>query len=113
MTEALIKETNAILVKGSSAEDAGVIFATNFARIYRHKPAYAGAVDMTKPLEILGAMKSMVSGLQEDLEEVEASGHIDPSMLAANVCDRFVNIHPFKDANGRMSRLILNAILIR
>lgn len=68
---------------------------------------------MTKPVEILGAMKSMVSGLQEDLEEVEASGHIDPFMLAANVCDRFVNIHPFKDANGRMSRLILNAVLIR
>lgn len=37
MTEALIKETNAILIKGSSAEDAGVISATNFAGIYRHK----------------------------------------------------------------------------
>lgn len=34
-------------------------------------------------------------------------------MLAAKYCDRFVNIHPFKDANGRMCRLILNEILIK
>ena len=34
-------------------------------------------------------------------------------MLAAKYCDRFVNIHPFKDGNGRMCRLILNAILIK
>ena len=31
----------------------------------------------------------------------------------AKFCDRFVNIHPFKDANGRMCRLIMNAILIK
>lgn len=42
-------------------------------------------------------MKSMISRLQEDLEEVEASGHIDPFMLAAKVCDRFVNIHPLQN----------------
>ena len=58
-------------------------------------------------------MKSMVSRLQEDLVEIEASGQIDPFMLAAKYCDRFVNIHPFKDANGRICRLILNAILIK
>jgi hypothetical protein len=58
-------------------------------------------------------MKSMVAKLQADIAEVEKNGMIDPFMLAAKYCDRFVNIHPFKDGNGRMCRLILNAILVK
>ena len=113
MTEELIKDTHAILVTGLSAEEAGVVSGTDFAGTYRHKSAYAGAVEMVKPSEIPEAMKSMVSTLQVDLAEIESSGQIDPFMLAAKYCDRFVNIHPFKDANGQMCRLILNSILIK
>lgn len=113
MTEELIKDTHAILVKGLSAQDAGVVSGTNFAGTYRSKPAFAGAVEMAKPSDIPPAMRSMVLALQNDLAQVEASGYLDPFMLAAKYCDRFVNIHPFKDANGRMCRLILNAILIK
>ena len=86
---------------------------TDSAGIYRRKPAYAGAVEMAKPTEIPGAMKSMVSKLQANLAEVGASGQLDPFMLAATFCDRFVTIYPFKDGNGRMCRLVLNAILIK
>lgn len=113
MTEELIKDIHAILVKGLSAEEAGIVSGADFGGTYRRKTAYAGAVEMVKPSEIPGAMKSMASRLQEDLTEVEASGQIDPFMLAAKYCDRFVNIHPFRDADGRMCRLILNAILIK
>ena len=113
MTEELIKDTHAILVKGLSAEDAGVVSGTDFAGTYRRKPAFAGSAEMNKPSEIPVAMKSMVSRLQEDLAQVDASGHLDPFMLAAKYCDRFVNIHPFKDENGRMCHLVLNAILIK
>ncbi|CAD6588148.1 MAG: hypothetical protein ASARMPRED_003409 [Alectoria sarmentosa] len=113
MTEGLIKDTHAILVKGLSTEEAGIVSGIDFAGTCRHKTVHAGAVEMTKPSDIPGAMKSMVSRLQEDLAEVEVSGQIDPFMLAAKYCDRFVNMHPFKDANGRMCRLILNAFLIK
>jgi fido (protein-threonine AMPylation protein) len=58
-------------------------------------------------------MKAVVASLQADIAEVEKTGMIDPFMLAAKYCDRFVNIHPFKDGNGRMCRLILNAILVK
>lgn len=112
MTEQLIKDTHAILIARLGAEDAGVVSATDFAGTYRQEPAYVGAVQATKPAEIAGVMQSMKSNLQKDLAEVEASGMIDPFMLAAKYFDRFVNIHPFKDGNGRMCRLILNAILI-
>ena len=55
----------------------------------------------------------MVARLQQELLEAETSGQLDPFTLAAKSCDRFVNINPFKDANGRMCRLVLNAILIK
>ena len=113
MTEELIKDTHAILVKGLSAEEAGVVSGTDFAGTYRRKPAYAGAVEMTKPSEVPAAMRSMILRLQQDLAQIEVSGYMDPFMLAAKYCDQFVNIHPFKDGNGRMCRLILNAILIK
>ena len=67
MSEELIKDTHAILVEGLSAEEVGVVSGTDFAGIYCRKPTYAGAVEMVKPSEIPGAMKSMVSRLQEDL----------------------------------------------
>ena len=113
MTEQMIKDTHAIIVNGLSAEEAGYVSGGDFGGTYRKKPTYAGSVEMAKPSEIPGAMRSMVARLQQDLVEAEASGQLDPFMLAAKYCDRFVNIHPFKDANGRMCRLVLNAILIK
>ncbi|KAL8657911.1 MAG: hypothetical protein Q9202_007646 [Teloschistes flavicans] len=113
LSEGLIRDTHAIMVKGLSAAEAGVISAKGFAGTYRKKAAYAGSTEMTKPAEISSAMRSLVAGLRHDLAEAENSGHLDPFMLAARYCDRFVNIHPFKDGNGRMCRLILNAILIK
>ncbi|MBV5323390.1 Fic family protein, partial [bacterium] len=38
---------------------------------------------------------------------------IDPFSLAAKYSMEFVQIHPFRDGNGRMCRIILNAILCR
>ncbi|KAG8530596.1 uncharacterized protein KY384_005099 [Bacidia gigantensis] len=113
MTETLIKETHAILTKGLSAEDAGFVSAAGFGGTYRSEHVFAGVSKMTKPANIAGAMKSMIAQLQSDLAVVEATGHIDPFMLAATYCDRFINIHPFKDANGRMCRIILNVILVK
>ena len=113
LTEGLIKDTHAILVRGLSAAEAGCTNSVPFAGVYRQQHAGADAVQMTKPSEIPTAMKSMVATLREDLADIEKLGKIDPFILAAKYCDRFVNIHPFKDGNGRLCRLILNAILIK
>jgi len=51
--------------------------------------------------------------LNEELVEAEVTGQLDPFYLAAKASSVFVNIHPFLDGNGRTSRLILNAILLR
>lgn len=113
LSEALIRETHDILVKGLNAEDAGVISKENFGGTYRKKDAFVGAIRFLKPSEIPQAIKSLVVSLQADLNVIEKTGAIDPFMLAAKYHDRFVNIHPFADANGRMCRIILNAILIK
>ena len=58
-------------------------------------------------------MSAMVNDLQIDLAKADEKKWLDPFVLAAKYCDRMVNIHPFKDGNGRMCRLILNAILMK
>ncbi len=40
-------------------------------------------------------------------------GKIEPVELAGTAHFRFVNIHPFGDGNGRVSRLLMNYILIK
>ena len=113
LSENLIRDTHAILVSGLSGEDAGFFSSQSFGGTYRRQEAYAGALRYTKASDVPKAMKSLVNNLQSDLEEIEKRGTIDPFMLAAKYCDRFVNVHPFRDGNGRMCRLILNAILIK
>lgn len=43
----------------------------------------------------------------------EARGKLNPFELAALVHLKFVRIHPFRDGNGRMSRLLMNLVLLR
>ncbi len=43
----------------------------------------------------------------------EATGKLNPFELAALVHLKFVRIHPFRDGNGRMSRLLMNLVLLR
>lgn len=38
---------------------------------------------------------------------------LHPIILAAEMHERLVTIHPFKDGNGRTSRLVMNLILLQ
>lgn len=58
-------------------------------------------------------MREMVKHLHNDIKTAEATGDLDPYTLAARYHHQFVMIHPFGDGNGRMSRLILNALLLK
>jgi fido (protein-threonine AMPylation protein) len=69
------------------------------AGCHGNQKAYAGTHEYTRPADIPKAMKSLVQSLKADFQQAEKTKVIDPFMLAAKYCDRFVNIHPFKDAN--------------
>jgi Fic family protein len=58
-------------------------------------------------------MKKMVKDFNKDIAEAEFKEEIDPFFLAAKYSNEFVQIHPFEDGNGRVSRLILNPILLK
>lgn len=51
--------------------------------------------------------------MQEELAAAEEKMSIDPFSIAAKYSLEFVQIHPFWDGNGRICRMILNAVLCR
>ncbi|KAI5270080.1 hypothetical protein E4T47_06471 [Aureobasidium subglaciale] len=115
MTEELIEETHAILVRGLSGEDASVLSSQPYGSSYRKgdERAYVGAHEFAKPSDIPKSMRALVENLQADIKEIDRTGYLDPWALAAKYCDRMDNVHPSKDDNGRMCRIILNTILIK
>ncbi|KAK4098556.1 Fic-domain-containing protein [Parathielavia hyrcaniae] len=58
-------------------------------------------------------MKEMIEQLNNDVAEGECAGWFDPFTLAAKYHYAFENMHPFGDGNGLMSRIVLNALLLR
>jgi len=113
MTEELIKETHAILVKGINGDNAGFLSSKEYGGIHRSDEIFAGSLPFPKPSKIPEAMRSMIQNLDKDLGSAAKDKELDPFALAAKYADRIVNIHPFIDGNGRMCRLVLNAILIK
>ena len=58
---------------------------------------------------------ALMAQLVQEYTNDTANAHknrLDAPMLAAKYCSAFVNIHPFEDGNGRVCRMLLNAILI-
>lgn len=63
----------------------------------------------TSPEETPFEMQNLVTKYQQKIAE----GKDNPIVLAAAFHYEFVRIHPFEDGNGRMSRLLMNFILMR
>lgn len=99
ITEKNIKDIHGIVMKG-------VIVSAGEYRNYDLKVMGAG---FTPPpfYNISKNMKEFVEMLNKNPDELL------PIELAAQVHYDFVWIHPFEDGNGRMSRLLLNLILVR
>jgi hypothetical protein len=115
MTEGLIKDTHAILSKNISIIDPGhpEVPWGKYAGKYRDVAVGAGNTMFIMPKFIPAKMTEMCADLQREIEEGETRGILDPFSLASKYSLKFVEIHPFQDGNGRMCRLILNAILLR
>lgn len=58
-------------------------------------------------------MAAFIKNLNEEIRTAEQTKTMDPYSLAAKYHHHFVNIHPFGDGNGRMSRIILNVLLLK
>ncbi|KAF4950738.1 hypothetical protein FGADI_8012 [Fusarium gaditjirri] len=114
LTEDLIKKTREILCKGVSIIDPGAEYPDipyeKYAGHYRGVPVGAGNTMFVMPQYMPVKMAEMCANLKND---IGGKVFLDPFSLAAKYSLRFVEIHPFQDGNGRMCRIILNAILFR
>ena len=114
MSEDLIKETHRILVKGVPIiqQDLQEIPSEEYRGIYRECHVQAGETNFVTPRSVPQLMGQMCQDLREEAALAETNG-VDPFSLGAKYSMKFVQIHPFRDGNGRMCRMILNAILCR
>jgi len=84
-----------------------------YAGVYRKRNVQAGSTVFPDFHTIEREMGLLVEGFTLDIQSREEDGEMDPFYLAADLCQDFVFIHPFQDGNGRMCRLLANAVLIR
>ncbi|KAG8411112.1 hypothetical protein J3458_016223 [Metarhizium acridum] len=115
LSEDLIKETHRILVKRVPIVEEGHpdVSPDQYGGIYRKVVVGAGTTNFTVPQFVPKKMKEMCDALKEELKAAEDKKGIDPFSIASKYSLEFVQIHPFQDGNGRMCRMILNAILCR
>lgn len=99
VSERLIKELHAIILHGIDPSNAGV---------YRNQDVIISGANHTPPNH------TVVPQLMMDLMEwYDKNTDLHPLKRAAIFTSKFVNIHPFIDGNGRISRLLMNLELIK
>lgn len=100
----LIKNIHKIIFKNSKP----------FAGLFRKPGEEVGVVDGFGRIIHRGAPSTMVLKMLKDLIKwYNKNREYPPILLAAVVHNQFETIHPFRDGNGRVGRLLLNNILLK
>lgn len=100
LDERTLKQIHSIILKSIDRENAGV---------YRKVPVLISGSTHTPPQPYL--LQKLMEDYFQFYEENRKSMH--PVVLAAEMHERLVTIHPFIDGNGRTSRLVMNLILLQ
>ncbi|KAL2065449.1 hypothetical protein VTL71DRAFT_3119 [Oculimacula yallundae] len=111
LTEQLIKDTHQILCNGVALDDG--TNSDEYAGQYRTIEVRAGNTVFTHPSRVPREMGIFINDFNNDIRNREKTKDLDPFYLAADLCQDFVTIHPFRDGNGRMCRLLANAFLMK
>ncbi|KAK6497731.1 hypothetical protein TWF481_012134 [Arthrobotrys musiformis] len=113
LSEDLILQTHNILCSGHDHSD-GTHWSL-WAGKYRTCEIAASSIDPNtgKRKKSIFIRAAAVTNYMATLIRNFNGVDMDPIELAAWVCTQFVNIHPFDDGNGRMCRILLNAVLWR
>jgi Fic family protein len=100
LSEKVVKDIHALILRGIDKENAG---------IYRKVPVLISGARHISPQPYL--IEKLMEEYFEFYETQKNTLH--PVILAAEMHERLVSIHPFIDGNGRTSRLVMNLLLIR
>ncbi|OBT67781.1 hypothetical protein VE03_03457 [Pseudogymnoascus sp. 23342-1-I1] len=109
LTESHLLTTHLILCTSLDLDDD--TSASTYAGLYRLVPVCAGLSTFPPPSSVPGMMRTLVADYNHTIHLAQTAGSVDPFTLAAEFAHRFVNIHPFVDGNGRVCRMLMNAIL--
>ena len=117
ITESFFKELNALLHRGITERPAlggqgQKIMRKITPGIYKQMPNHvltlSGKIHhYVEPLQVPGEMEKLIKYLRHQ------EGKQHPVELASYIHYEFTRIHPFDDCNGRISRMLLNLILMR
>ena len=94
-----IREIHSLVMKGQGNGDSGR---------YRKLDVKAAGTDYVYPSHL--KMQEMMEGF---VSWLGGQPNMHPVDLAIEAHLRFVTIHPFRDGNGRVGRLLLNLLLLR
>ena len=100
ITEHLIRQMHTLIIQSIDGTVAGA-YRDHDVRISGSKHIPPGAFDVPNK------MKSLIDWYRKNKNDIDAV------TLATEFKHKFVAIHPFGDGNGRVSRLLMNIILMR
>lgn len=78
--------------------------------IFRKTSVHVGDYDTYFPLP--SAVPKLMEEFCKEFPNVSSLAKYDRILMAAKISHRFVRIHPYTDGNGRVSRLLMNLILM-
>ncbi|KAF4466780.1 hypothetical protein FALBO_6354 [Fusarium albosuccineum] len=113
LSEKIILETHGILTYKIDLNDRHQTPWIWYSGVYRTCLVRCGSHVFMHEDKVPFAMRDMIEELDSDIKTITETGEVDPVELASKYCHNFVNIHPFRDGNGRMCRLILNTLLLK
>ena len=113
LTEAHIKELHQVLL-GHSKKDSWhsgkyKVSANNLSLAEQVAGSSTKTLQTASPAETPGRMAELLNWLQQERE----NGQINPLILVAIFIASFIEIRPFQDGNGRMSRLLTRLLLLK
>jgi len=80
---------------------------------FRQTQVFVGSHRPPPPAELESQVSDFVDWLNSEREEDSEATGLHPLELAALAHYKFVYIHPFYDGNGRVSRLLMNLVLLQ
>ena len=112
LTEHLIKQYHAMLFEKIDYVEAHEgrirVEAGRYKTEKNHVIRLDGKIrDFTDPLQVAGEMEKLIECYEAE------KGKRHPIELAGMLHHRLVSIHPFTDGNGRVSRLVMNTLLMQ
>ena len=109
LTEELLKETHRLLTEHTLS------YKTQYDEIPSNPGEYT-TVDMCAGDTIFGDHEQLIKQvprLLQSTQQVLDSGKIHPIIIAAKFHGFYEYLHPFRDGNGRLGRLMSNFILLK